>query len=227
MIIGDFHKNEHRDGICNKTELTGLLICYFFTKINYKTIIIMLIQQMINDPDLLEVILIITMIFVIILSVVHLFKMMGTDRRLKRVENKRQLFEIVSFRYQKIFEAFEKIYALGPNPSLSYKMDANQMIIQDKEKNEAFINEIESRWANINRILTSVRSLVSEDIYKQEKEFFEAETKLEHHLLTSIDDRNKPEKIHELTDKRIEGEQKVLRILQEQLKQLTWEVELK
>jgi len=187
----------------------------------------MLLQQLNSGIELLEVVLLITIIVVIILSVINLFKMMATDRRLKRVEDKKQLYEIVSFRYQKIFEAFEKIYALGPNPSLAYKMDANQMIIQDREKNEAFISEIESRWVNINRFLTSVRSLISEDIYKQEKEFFEAEAKLEQHLLASVDDRNKPEKIYELTDIRIEGEQKVLRILQEQLKQLTREVELR
>lgn len=191
------------------------------------TIIVMLLQQLNSDIELLEVVLIITIILVIILSVIHLFKMMATDQRLKRVEDKKQLYEIVSFRYQKIFEALEKIYALGPNPSLAYKMDANQMIIQDKEKNEAFISEIESRWVNINRILTSVRSLVSEDIYKQEKEFFEAEAKLEQHLLANVEDQQKPEKIHELTDMRIEGEQKVLKILQEQLKLLTREVELK
>jgi hypothetical protein len=187
---------------------------------------IMLLQQLNSGIDLLEIVLIITLIVVIILSVIHLFKMLGTDRRLKRIEDKKQLYEIISFRYQKIFEALEKMYALGPNPSLAYKMDANQMIIQDKEKNEAFINEIASRWLNINRILTSVRSLISEDIYKQEKGFFEAEAKLEQHLLTSEEDQNKPEKIHELTDIRIEGEQKVIWILQEQLRQLTHEVEL-
>lgn len=187
----------------------------------------MLLQQLNTDLDILEIVLIITIIVMIIISVIHLFKMMGTDRRLKSVEDKKQLYEIVSFRYQKIFEALEKIYALGPNPSLAYKMDANQMIIQDQEKNEAFINEIASRWLNINRILTSVRSLISEEIYKQEKEFFNAEAKLEQHLLANPDEQNKPEKIHELTDMRIEGEQKVIKILQEQLKQLTHEVELK
>jgi len=187
----------------------------------------MLLQQLNSDIDMLEIVLIIAIIVIIILSVIHLFKMMGTDRRLRRVEDKKQLYEIVSFRYQKIFEALEKIYALGPNPSLAYKMDANQMIIQDKEKNDAFINEIELRWLNINRILTSVRSLISEDIYKQEKEFFEAEAKLEQHLVSGVEEQKKPEKIHELTDMRIEGEQKVLRILQEQLKQLTHEVELR
>jgi hypothetical protein len=186
----------------------------------------MLLQQLNMPPGFLEIVLVITLIVVIVITVIHLFKMMGTDRRLKRVEDKKQLYEIISFRYQKIFEALEKIYALGPNPSLAYKMDANQMIIQDKEKNEAFINEIESRWININRILTSVRPLISEDIYKQEKEFFEAESKLEQHLLTQGEEEDLREKTHELTDKRIQGEQKVIRILQEQLNQLTHQVEL-
>ncbi len=186
----------------------------------------MLLQQLNSNPDFLEMLLVITLITVIIISVIHLFKMAGTDRRLKRVEDKKQLYEIVSFRYQKIFEALEKIYALGPNPSLAYKMDANQMIIQDKEKNEAFINEIESRWLNINRILTSVGPLISEEIYKQEKDFFGGEAKLEQHLLAHVKENDMREKVHELTDMRIEGEQKVIRILQEQLKQLTHQVEL-
>jgi hypothetical protein len=186
----------------------------------------MLLQQLNTPPGFLEMILVITLVVVIVITVIHLFKMMGTDRRLKQVEDKKQLYEIISFRYQKIFEALEKIYALGPNPSLAYKMDANQMIIQDKEKNEAFINEIESRWININRILTSVRPLISEDIYKHEKEFFEAESKLERHLLANVPEEDLREKTHELTDKRIEGEQKVIRILQDQLKELTHQVEL-
>ena len=186
----------------------------------------MLLQQLNTPPELLEIVLIIALVVVIVITFIHLFKMMGTDRRLKRVEDKKQLYEIISFRYQKIFEALEKIYALGPNPSLAYKMDANQMIIQSKEKNEAFINEIESRWININRILTSVRPLISEEIYKHEKEFFEAESKLEQHLLANVEEEDMREKTHELTDKRIEGEQKMIRILQEQLKELTHRVEL-
>ncbi|MBS0000485.1 MAG: hypothetical protein KFF73_16010 [Cyclobacteriaceae bacterium] len=186
----------------------------------------MLLQQVNLPSGFLEILLVITLIVVIILSFIHLFKMIRTDQRLKQVEDKKQLYEIIAFRYQKIFEALEKIYALGPNPSLAYKMDANLMIIQDKEKNEAFIAEIESRWININRMLTSVRPLISEDIYKSEKEFFESESKLEQHLQANVTERDSHEIVHELTDKRIEGEQKVIRILQEQLRQLTQQVEL-
>ena len=113
----------------------------------------MFLQQVTLPPNFLEIILVIAIIVVIIMSFVHLFKMISTDRRLKRVEDKKQLYEIIAFRYQKIFDALEKIYALGPNPSLAYKMDANQMIIQDREKNEAFIAEVERRWININRML--------------------------------------------------------------------------
>jgi hypothetical protein len=186
----------------------------------------MLLQQVTLPPNFLEILLVIAIIVVIIMSFVHLFKMVSTDRRLKRVEDKKQLYEIIAFRYQKIFDALEKIYALGPNPSLAYKMDANQMIIQDKEKNEAFIAEIERRWININRMLTPVRPLISEDIYRHEKEFFESESKLEQHLQANVSERDTHERVHELTDKRVEGEQKVVRILQEQLKQLTQQVEL-
>jgi hypothetical protein len=75
-------------------------------------------------------------------------------------------------------------------------------------------------------MLTSVRSLISEDIYKNEKEFFESESKLEQHLQANVTERDSHEIVHELTDKRIEGEQKVIRILQEQLRQLTQQVEL-
>jgi len=115
---------------------------------------------------------------------------------------------IYNWSYQKLFEALKKIYALGPNPSLAYKMDANRMIIQDVNKNAKFINDIAKRLSHINRMLTSVRSLISEYIYSWEKEFFEAESKLEKHLMDHIEITDATEKTHKLTDMRIEGEHK-------------------
>ena len=100
------------------------------------------------------------------------------------------------------------------------------MIIQDVNKNEEFINNIAKRWANINPILTSVRPLISEDFYSREKEFLEAESKLEKQFIAHIENTDVTEKTHELTDMHIEGVQKVITILQEQLLVLTRQEEV-